>query len=229
MNPVFNISVPAASGLLVRQLSRRVNTGIAEYIAGTFSGLVETQFLSIIRRHAETAAAMKARFTVFGEMLGRVRNDTPENYIQDLQAFLRALEVLDPLDNLTRDKEIIAFFSEIVREPLHETILWKNALESIIGKIGDASRAPTSRVNPLHSGHREDEGTWRAAREFGRNQKIWHIDVVRDVSEQDRTIFPGGIVIEDPHTYSRTEKYEVREGERAHPGWRGGYRVVWTG
>ena len=229
MNPLFNISVPAESGLLVRQLSRQMNAGIAGYIAGTFSSLVEAQLLNIIRRHAETAAAMKARFTVFGEMLGRVRNDNPRNYIQDLQAFLRALEVLDPLDNLTRDEGIIAFFSGIVREPLHETILWKNALENIIGRIGDASRAPTSRVNPVHSGHREDDGTWRVVRCFGRNQQDWQLNVVRDVSEQDSTLFPGiSEPILDPHTLSFTEHYETREGERGGSKWRNGYRVVWT-
>lgn len=99
----------------------------------------------------------------------------------------------------------------------------KNSLAGITSSMIALSEAPTLEQTPKYNNHNEDEGTWRVVAEFGRNQKIWDIDVIRDVYEQDST-FPGiSESIIDPHTFSRTEKYAIRRDERAHPGWRGDY------
>lgn len=224
LNPIFSISIPAESRLLVKRLSEQMNRKNGDFIRYRVSASIKTQLLEMILRHTETAVAMKARFAALAETLKNIRKDTPQNYIQDLQMLLNSIEVLDSLDSLRKDISIVSFFSETLKENLHQTSLWKDSLDGITSSIIALSQAPTSRVNAQHNNHREDEGTWRVVAEFGRNQKIWDIDVVRDVYEQDSTLFPGiSESIIDPHTFSRTEKYATRRGERAHPGWRGGY------
>lgn len=261
LNPDFNIFIPAESRLLVGQLSERMNKEIADYIVGTVSTSIEIQILNMISRLAEkpvlergeeTGLALKTRFSTYVGTLTSVRKDNPQNYIQDLQLFLTSLGVLDSLDNLRRNISIIDFFSQKIGENLHQTSRWKDALgnvietagtvmsreEGIISKLYDFSKAPTERINSQYRNTREHPETNRQyGGVFGRNQRNWDVDVRQDVWEQDNTVFPGGIVILDPHTFSYREKCQTRRGERGEGpppcisgyGWRNSYNVVWTG
>jgi|GEM_PF-3988753 len=228
-NPRFKVVVSEGSRLHIRELSKKTNDAIVSHIRGSTSSAVEKKILDFIRGHKKTARAMKADFAAHAEALGSIKTDNPINFIQGLRTILDQLGLAKHLDDVSRNLSIMDFFKSTDGGIECRTDLWKNALSVVIETIDTLSKTPTSRINPQYSNGREDENTWEVVSSFG-SRKMWKIDLIHDVFAQDSTEFHsakfsgGVIVITDPHTFSGAVKYGTRVGERAHPGWRGGYQ-----